>query len=241
MNQSEIQLKPLDQTVKVGILVCPNLFMADVVGVHTVFGISPNVEIHLVWKNLESFEAMPRWPMSATTTFDDCPDVDVLVVGATPPDVMADQETIRFLQEKASKASAVIGICGGTLLLGAAGLLKGRHATTNFQMIGTLKDLGIQTVTGGDVVVDGKYYTAGPVSGSYDAGFRVLAALRGDEVAKLIELALEYHPKPLFNVGTPELAGAELTAMALAQLKDKDMVEVCHQTAVSAYAVNSTN
>jgi cyclohexyl-isocyanide hydratase len=237
MNQSEIQLKPLEQTVKVGILVCPGLFMADVVGVHTVFGISPNVEIHLVWKNLEIFEAIPRWPMSATTTFNDCPDVDVLVVGAIPPAVIADREIIRFLQEKTSKASAVIGICGGTLLLGSAGLLKGRRATTNFQMMDILKDLGIQTVSGGDVVVDGKYFTAGPVSGSYDAAFRVLAALRGEETAKLVELVLEYHPKPLFNVGTPELAGAELTAKASAQ----DVTEVCRQAAVSAYEKNSAN
>lgn len=207
---------PADQTMRVAVLVCPGFAPMDVFGAHTVLGISPNIEMHLVWKTDGEVTGVPTWPTRATTRFADCPDVDVLVVGAVPAEVVDDDEVISFLKAKAKKASAVITVCGGAFLAGAAGLLEGRRATTNFQMLHALPDVGAIPIVGGRVVIDGKFVSAGPVSGSFEAGFAVLERLRGIEVAKMVELTIEYDPRPPYGVGTPELAGPEMTKAAIA-------------------------
>jgi transcriptional regulator GlxA family with amidase domain len=205
----------------------------DVLGTHTVLGITPGAEIHLVWKDIEPFEGVPRWPMRATTSFADCPDVDVLMVGAIPPEVIGDLEVLSFFRRKAESAKAVIAVCGGALLAGAAGLLRDRRATTNFQMLDALQDLGAEPVPGGRVVVDGKFYTAGPVTGSFEAALLVLAALRGEEMAKFVELTIEFDPHPPFGVGSPDLAGPERTAQSVAMFKE--LSDLSRATARSAY------
>lgn len=73
---------------------------------------------------------------------------------------------------------------------------------------------------GGQVVVDGKFYSAGPVTGSFEASPVALAALLGEEIAKLVELTLEYDPHPPFKVGNPELAGPELTKKGLERYRE---------------------
>jgi len=226
-------LKPLDQTLKVGIFVCPGYFLGDVVGVQPVFGCSPITEIHLVWKTLDPIDASPRWPTMATITFEECPDIDVLAVGLIPPDVIADPEVIAFFQQKSKSASAVIGSCGGSLMLGAAALLEGRRATASMAFVDALEDLGAIPVPGGQVVVDGKFYTAGPATGSFEAALIALAALRGEEIAKVIELGIEYDPHPPFKVGSPELAGPELTEQALGMYREA--ADACIAAARSAY------
>lgn len=201
----------LEQTLKVAIFVCPGFAPMDVFGAHTVLGISPNVEMHLVWKTTDEVMGMPTWPTRATTRFDDCPDVDVLVVGAVPHEVIDDDEVLEFFKAKAATASAVITVCGGAFLAGAAGLLEGRRATTNFQMLDALPDVGAIPIVGGRIVIDGKFVLAGPVTGSFEAGLAVLERLRGIDVAKMAELTIEYDPRPPYGVGTPELAGPEMT------------------------------
>lgn len=231
-------IKPIDQTLKVATLVCPDVFLIDVIGAQTVFGLSPNVETHQVWKTLEPFKAVSNWPMAATTTFDECPDVDVLIVGAVGAEVIGDPEVIAFIKEKAKHASAIIGICGGVLLLGAAGLLEGRRATTNFHIGKSLKDVGAIPVLGGEVVVDGNIYTAGPAHGSIEAALIALAALRGEDIAKFAELNAEYDPHPPFKTGSPELAGPELTKKATELLQE--VVNISLETARTAYHKNRT-
>lgn len=231
-------IKSIDQTLKVATLVCPDVYLIDVIGAHTVFGLSPNVEMHLVWKTLEPFKALPNWPMTATTTFDECPDVDVLIIGAVGPEVIGDPEVIEFLKQKAKHAAAIIGICGGALMLGAAGLLEGKRATTNFHIGESLKEVGAIPVLGGEVVADGNIYTAGPAHGSFEAAIIALAALRGEDVAKLAELNAEYDPHPPFKTGSPELAGPELTRKSLESCQE--LIDIIVETARNAYQINRT-
>lgn len=207
----------MSKTLNVGILVSPDFALCDIVGVHTVFGIQPDTNIHLLWKNLEPVTAMPVFPTTPTTTFADCPEeLDVLTVGAIGPDVLADPEVIEFFGTAARNAKHVIAVCGGVILAGLAGLLEGRRATTNFQIMDLLPTVGAIPVEGGEVVRDGNIWTAGPVSGSYDAALQVLAELRGEDVARRTELDIEYAPHPPFGTGSPALAGPELTKAALA-------------------------
>ena len=204
--------------LQIGILADPDCFVPDIIGVYTAFCDAPNCDIHFLWKhtnpqkNTESSGIVHPFPIHATTTFADCPqNLDVLCVGASTPNLWSDEETLAFLAERGGRAKYIIGICGGSLTLAAAGLLTGYRATTNFQAIEALAPFGAIPVAGGHVVVDRNRFTAGPVTGSFEAGLMVLAELRGEEAAKEAELTMEYAPHPPFGTGSPELAGTELT------------------------------
>lgn len=220
--------------LKTGFLLAPGVAVMDLFGAHAVFGFAPQSELHLLWKTREPISALPPFPIAATTTFADCPDeLDAFVVGAVPADVIADDEVIAFVRRQASRARYVIGICGGVLLLGAAGLLNGRRATTNFHVLDALAELGARPVGGGEVVIDGNLYTAGPATGGFEAALLVLAELRGAEAAKHVELTIEYHPRAPFGVGTPALAGPALTNEVLAA--HAWFLDPCKDAARAAY------
>jgi transcriptional regulator GlxA family with amidase domain len=204
----------LGAPIKVGLFVSPGFLPMDINGAHSVFG-AVGAELHLLWKTTELVEGFPAWPTRPTTTFAECPqDLDVLVVGMVPPEIVGDPEVAAFFAEYGRKARYVIGTCAGSLVLGAAGLLRGVRATSNANAVEMLADYEAIPVEGGEVVIDGKFYTSGPATGSFDASLRVLAALRGEDVAKLIELIIEYDPHPPFRTGSPTLAGPQLAAMS---------------------------
>ncbi|MFH8347646.1 DJ-1/PfpI family protein [Streptomyces sp. NPDC018045] len=200
----------------IAILVCPGYMPVDIIGFHTAFGLQPGVNLHLVWKNRDEIVGMPHFPTRATTTFEDCPaDLDVLYAGAVPAEILEDEEVLAFLADRGSRATWVAGVCAGSLLLGAAGLLLGYRATTNFQLHGHLAHYGAVPARG-NVVEDRNRITAGPATGSFEIALRLLQAFFGDDVARDSELMMEYAPRPLFGVGTPELAGPERTEKLLA-------------------------
>lgn len=205
------------RALEIAILVCPGYMPVDIIGFHTAFGLLPDVNLHLVWKNLDEIAGMPHFPTRATTTFEDCPaDLDVLYAGAVPPEIFEDEDVLAFLADRGGRATWVAGVCAGSLLLGAAGLLLGYRATTNFQLHDNLAHYGAVPARG-NVVEDRNRITAGPATGSFEIGLRLLQAFFGDDVARKSELMMEYAPRPLFGVGTPELAGPELTEQVLAR------------------------
>ncbi|MER0242238.1 DJ-1/PfpI family protein [Streptomyces sp. HSW2009] len=199
------------RNVEIAILVCPGYMPVDIIGFHTAFGLLSGVNVHLVWKDRDEVVGMPNFPTRATTTFAECPaDLDVLYAGAVPAEVFEDAEVLEFLADRGSRATWVAGVCAGALLMGAAGLLRGYRATTNFQMRDNLASYGAIPARG-NVVEDRNRITSGPATGSFEIGLRLIQALFGDEAAREMELLVEYAPQPLFGVGTPELAGPELT------------------------------
>ena len=198
-------------------LVCPGYAPVDVIGFHAVMASTPGVNVHLVWKNVEEFLGYGGFPGRASTTFADCPaDLDVLLVGATPAELLEDPETLAFLADRGARAGWVAGVCEGSLVLGAAGLLRGYRATTNFHFYEELDWFGATTVETPNVVEDRNRITAGPATGCIEIALRLVQVFFGDEVARQTELNAEYAPQPLFGVGTPELAGPELTRRTLA-------------------------
>jgi transcriptional regulator GlxA family with amidase domain len=202
---------------EVVLLVSPGFWPVDIIGLHTAFGLIPGVKLHLVWKSTDEVMGFPTFPARPTTTYDDCPrDVTVLYAGATDGAVFEDAETLEFLADRGSRARWVAGSCTGTLLLGAAGLLRGYRATTNFQAAHLLPYVGA-THAPGNVVEDRNRITAGPATGGFEIAFRLIQDIYGDEAAREAILQAEYAPSPLFNVGTPELAGPELTDRARAR------------------------
>ncbi|MCG8920416.1 DJ-1/PfpI family protein [Actinokineospora sp. PR83] len=219
--------------VTVAILVCPGYIPADIIGVHTLFGTTPNAEVHLVWKDLDEVIGFPTYPTRPTTTFAECPEnPDVLWTGAVAPEMFDDEETLDFLADRGSRARWVGGNCGGTLLLGAAGLLRGYRATCNFQQKDLLTHFGAVPADG-NVVVDRNRITAGPLTGSIEAGLWLAREFYGEDFAREMELQSEYAPEPLFGVGRPDLAGPELTRRALdnAAAMTRPYVEVIERAA----------
>ena len=200
--------------LQIGISISPNCYIPDIIGVYTVFSVVPNCDIHFIWENKDLIVGFPNFPMHATTTFAECPSVlDVLCIGATTS--MFSDEALSFLADRGSQAKFLIGICGGSLVLGAAGLLKGYRATASFSLVEELPRFGAIPVSGGEVVIDRNRITASPVSGSFDAALIVLGKLRGEEAGKEAELMIEYAPHPPYGTGSPELAGPERTERVL--------------------------
>jgi cyclohexyl-isocyanide hydratase len=209
--------------LQIGIFVCPGYFTADIIGLSTALGVLPNADVHLVWKNKDLIMGYPTFPTHATTTFSECPrDLDVLNVGAVPTEILEDDESIAFIADRGSRARWVTSVCAGSLLLGAAGLLRGYRATSNFHVVDLLADFGATPVQGGRVVEDRNRLTAGPVTGSLEIALRLIHDLYGEEVARESELHMEYDPHPPYRTGSPELAGPELTATALARFRSLD-------------------
>lgn len=222
-----------DRPIKVGVFIEPQVLLMDVVGVQSVFGFSPSVELYHIGKTKELVRAWGDLPVAATTTYEECPPMDVLVAGAMAPQVYSDQKTIDFIQKQATHDPYFVGICAGVLLYGAAGLLKGKRATTNLQCIDRLAEFDCEVVEGGSVVEDGKLFTAGPATGGFEAGLLLLSRLRGEHAARLMELNVEYHPTPIFGVGTAELAGPKLTNEVKAL--GKSFFSLCADKAASQY------
>ncbi len=206
--------KPL----QIGMLLYPGLTLLDLVGPQAALGM--HGKTLLLWKDLEPVWADTGISVNPTTTFADCPrDLDVLFVpgGFGTNKAMQDGAIVDFLAEVGPTARYVTSVCTGALLLGMAGLLDGYRANTHWAFRDALEATGA-TVTAGRVVVDRNRLTGGGVTAGIDFGLTLLAELRGEQVARVTQLALEYDPEPPFQAGSPEKAGAEVTGIALAAI-----------------------
>lgn len=126
-------------------------------------------------------------------------------------EAMEDQELLAQIRRLAKTARYVTSVCTGALVLGAAGLLKGKRATSHWAWRDALSTFGA-TPGSGRVVRDGNVFTGGGVTAGIDFALTVLAEVAGDEFAQSVQLAIEYAPAPPFNSGRPELAPAHILA-----------------------------
>lgn len=235
--QSTRSMQNSNRKINVGIIIEPGVLLMDLVGIQSIFGFCDNVNLIHVGKSCEVVTAWGGLPVAATTRYADCPPLDVLAVGAMGLEVYSDPETLRFVRRQASNSPYLVGICAGVLLFGAAGLLVGKRATTNLQCIDRLSDFGCEVIEGGGVVEDGRLLTAGPATGGFEAGLVLLAKIFDVHTAKLMELNVEYHPQPVYGVGSAALAGAELTQEVM-QL-GKPYFSRCGELAVDSYKNSS--
>lgn len=193
--------------VDIGFLVFPRLTVLDLVGPWEVLSRLPDARAHLVWTRPGPVLGERGMEIAATTSFQDCPPLDVLVVPGGPgqASLMRHQLLMDFLRESAANAKFVCSICTGALLLAQAGLLKGRQATTHWLARDALRGFGVEVVDG-QYVFDGKYVSAAGVSAGIDMALAVAAELAGEAEAQAIQLALEYAPQPPFDAGSPATA-----------------------------------
>jgi cyclohexyl-isocyanide hydratase len=200
-------------------LLYPAFTMLDLVGPLTVF--SMHSKIHLLWKSLEPVASdSGDIKLLPTTTLRDCPaKLDVLFVpgGFGTFEAMKDAELIQFLIDAGQRAAYITSVCGGSLMLGAAGLLQGFQATTHWALQDMLSRFGAVPVKA-RVVADRNRFTGGGVTAGIDFGLTLLAELRGAAAAQQTQLAMEYDPQPPFDAGSPEKAGPEIVQAVRAML-----------------------
>ncbi|AJY12190.1 DJ-1/PfpI family protein [Burkholderia dolosa] len=198
-------------TVHIGLLVFPGVQQLDLTGPHDVLASLPDAAVHLVWKSRDAVASSSGLALAPTCTFDDCPPLDVICVpgGIGINDVLLDAETIAFVRQRAASARYVTSVCTGALLLGVAGLLRGRRATTHWAFHTLLETLGAVPVHE-RVVRDGNLITGGGVTAGIDFALTIAAELAGDDEAQAIQLQLEYAPAPPFDAGSPDTAPAAI-------------------------------
>jgi cyclohexyl-isocyanide hydratase len=202
-------------TLHIGLLVFPKVQQLDLTGPYDVFATMPGVTVHLVWKNLEPLQSSTGLALVPTTTFADCPDLDVICVpgGIGINALLEDAQTLAFIQRQAANAQYVTSVCTGALVLGAAGLLKGKRATTHWVSHGLLEKFGAIPVKE-RVVRDGNLMTGGGVTAGIDFALTLIAELFDAQKSQIIQLQLEYAPAPPFEAGRPESAPADVLAIA---------------------------
>ena len=196
------------ETVQIGILLYPNVTQLDATGPAQVLSRVPGAKLHMVWKTRDPVPTDAGFSIVPTTSFAECPQLDVICVpgGAGQTELMTDSTTLDFLRRQAAGARYVTSVCTGSLLLGAAGLLKGYRSACHWAWRDMLKDFGAIPVAE-RVVRDRNRISGGGVTAGIDFGLTVAAELAGEEVAKSIQLVLEYDPQPPFDSGSPEKAG----------------------------------
>jgi len=206
--------------MNIGMLLYPGLTQLDLTGPFEVFHRIPDATVHLVWKDTRPVRADSGLALVPSTSFADCPPLDVVTVpgGWGQRALMADAEVLDWLRAKAKTAQYMTAVCTGSLVLGAAGLLDGYRATTHWAWTAMLAAFGA-TYTPGRVVVDRDRITGGGVTAGIDFGLTLAARLANEEVAKAIQLGLEYNPAPPFLSGHPDVADPALVARVRAQLE----------------------
>jgi cyclohexyl-isocyanide hydratase len=192
----------------VGFVIFPELTQLDFTGPQQVLARLPQSAMHIVAKSEAPVPSDSGLSLVPTHTFENCPRLDLICIPGGITGVvraMGDQETIEFVQRQSRTAKYVTSVCTGAFILGAAGLLKGRRATTHWAFTELLPLVGA-THEKRRVVKDGNLITAGGVTSGIDFALHVVADIADEAVAQGIQLSLEYDPHPPFASGHPDCA-----------------------------------
>lgn len=210
---------PVDAAVdQIAMLVYPGHTALDFVGPHHFLAGMPNVKVHVVTTqaDLSPVESDTGLLVKPTATMETCPaDVALIFVpGGTVGTIAAasDPKIIEFVRDRASRARYITSVCTGSLILGAAGLLQGKRATSHWVAVPLLEQFGATPVSE-RVVRDGNVITGAGISAGLDFGITVVEEMRGREIAEASVLISEYAPQPPIDGGTLQTARPEIASM----------------------------
>jgi cyclohexyl-isocyanide hydratase len=207
--------------VRIAFLLFPELTLLDLAGPAQVLTRVPGARVEYVAATLDPVPTDCGLALVATTTIAGSGPADVLVVpgGDGAFDAMLDPAVIAFVRREAERATWVTSVCTGAFVLGAAGLLAGKRATTHWASKPMLEAFGTQPVED-RVVADGSVVTAAGVSAGIDMALWLAAELVGQRAAEAIQLQIEYDPQPPFDAGSALRADTRVVARARAAAED---------------------
>lgn len=209
----------------VGFVIFPELTQLDFTGPQQVLARLPDSAMHIIAKSAAPVPSDSGLGLVPTHTFDNCPSLDLICIPGGRTGVvraMGDKETIEFVQRQSATAKYVTSVCTGAFILGVAGLLRGRKATTHWAYAELLPLVGA-THEKARIVRDGNVITAGGVTSGIDFGLTIVAEIAGDTVAQAIQLAIEYDPEPPFDTGHPDRAPSAVKTSVFPQYEKARM------------------
>ena len=200
--------------LQIGLVIFPKVTQLDLTGPVQVFSSVPGAKLHLIWKRIEPVPSDSVLTLTPTTTFADCPQLDVICVpgGVGTDDMINDADMLDFLRRQAAGAKYITSVCTGSLVLGAAGLLRGYRAATHWTAMDFLEAFGA-TPTATRVCIDRNRVTGGGVTAGIDFALTLVSIMVDRPTAEAIQLRLEYNPAPPFNSGSPDTAPPEILAL----------------------------
>jgi len=205
--------KPARQTkhLTIGALIFPRMDQIDFTGPFEVLSRIQNSTIQVIAKTKSPVRDIQGLILTPEMTIAEAPEFDVLLVpgGYGQQQLMNDEEVLPLIRNHFAAGRLVFSVCTGALLCGAAGILRGRQATTHWSAWNLLPYYGARPVQS-RVVVDGHLVTAAGVTAGLDAALVVASLLRGDAIAQEIQLSIQYAPNPVFHCGAPDTAPVEV-------------------------------
>src|SRR5258707_13225418 len=198
---------PHDTHLHIGSLLFEGIDQIDLTGPFEVLSRIPNATYRIYARTSDPVRDLKGLRLMPDAALADAPPLDILHVpgGFGQEALMDDTEVLGWIRQQAAGACSIFSVCTGALLCGAAGLLKGRRATTHWASFHLLPFFGAIPVNE-RVVVDGAWVFAAGATAGIDGALRLAAELRGDAAAQAIQLHMVYAPEPPFGSGTPETA-----------------------------------
>jgi len=206
---------PSDTHLQIGSLLFEGVDQIDLTGPFEVLSRIPNATCRIYGKTADGVRDLKGLRLTPDAAIADAPQLDVLHIpgGFGQEALMDDADVLGWIQRQAAGVRSVFSVCTGALICGAAGLLRGRRATTHWASFHLLPMFGAIPVNA-RVVIDGNWIFAAGVTAGIDGALRLAAELRGVEAAQAIQLYMAYAPEPPFDSGTPETAPAAILAQA---------------------------
>ena len=202
---------------KVGLVLYPRFTALDIVGPFQTLVDVPGLNVFFVAAQKGPVvDHTGKLTLEATHSFAEIDSLDVLVVpgGMADRDIDTNNDVVQFIKKIHPTTTWTTSVCTGSIFLAHAGVLNGLTATTRWASYDRLQSLGA-IPTEQRVVIEGKIITAAGVSSGIDMGLVLVAAMEGDDMAKLIQLAIEYDPQPPFDSGAPSKVSPEFKQFAL--------------------------
>jgi putative intracellular protease/amidase len=200
----------------IAILIYERFTALDAVGPYEVLSRLPGARVTFVAEHarvggLPVSTDTGQLTLLADATLDQLAHPEIVVVPGGPGQsaLMDDGPVHAWLRAADATSAWTASVCTGSLILGAAGLLAGKRATSNWQALDELRALGVEVVPE-RVVFDGKIVTSAGVSAGIDMALALAARVAGEQVAQAIQLGIEYDPQPPFDAGSPSKAPAEI-------------------------------